>query len=150
MDLFRQMIDAATIEFLGDGCRDRSVYWTHDRRVATLLRNINREPSADNQGSAISTQSQSTGHAIGESDILPPVLRQNVKDIGTNIETRDNQTSRSIQGKLDPFSRCLNRRNLMPIIAHSIQRIIKKITGKFIIRAAMPYSRRIMTTDDRL
>ena len=96
------------------------VYWTHDRRVATLLRNIHRERSADNQGSTISTQNQPMGHAIGGSDILPPVLRQNVKDIGTNIETRDNQASRSIQGKSDPFSRYLNRRNLMPIIAHSI------------------------------
>ena len=88
------MIDTTTIAFLGDGCRDRSVRWTHDRRVAPLLRNTNREPSADNQGSAISTQNHSAGHAIGELDIMPPGLRQNVKDIGTNIETRDNQASR--------------------------------------------------------
>ena len=92
---FCQTIDTTTVAFLGDSCGDRSVRWTHDRRVAPWLRNTNREPSADNQGSANSTQNHLTGHAIGELDISPPGLRQNVKDIGTNIETRDNQASKN-------------------------------------------------------
>ena len=98
---------------------DILVYWTHDRRVATLLCNIHRERSADNQGSTISTQNQPMGHAIGGSDILPPVLRQKAKNIEANIETRDNQVLRVIQGKLDLIIRYLNRRNLMPIITQS-------------------------------
>ena len=89
------MIDAITMAFQGDSSKDRSVRWTHDRRVAPWLRSINRERSADNQASANPTQSHPTGHAIGELDISPPGLRQNMKDTGTNIETRDNQASKN-------------------------------------------------------
>ena len=93
------------------------VYWTHDRRVATLLRIIHRQRSADNQGLTSSTQEHPMEHAIGGSEILPPVLRQKAKNIETNIETRD--ILRDIQGKLDPIIRYLNRRNSMPMIAQS-------------------------------
>ena len=93
------------------------VYWTHDRRVATLLRIIHRQRSADNQGLTSSTQEHPMEHAIGGSEILPPVLRQKAKSIETNIETRD--ILRDIQGKLDPIIRYLNRRNSMPMIAQS-------------------------------
>ena len=87
------------------------VYWTHDRRVATLLRIIHRQRSADNQGLTSSTQEHPMEHAIGGSKILPPVLRQKAKKVETNIEIRD--TLNDTEGELDTTIRYLSRRNLM-------------------------------------
>ena len=87
------------------------VYWTHDRRVATLLRIIHRRRSADNQSLTSSTQEHPMEHAIGGSKILPPVLRQKAKKVETNIEIRD--TLNDTEGELDTTIRYLSRRNLM-------------------------------------
>ena len=94
-------------------------YWNRDIRVASLLRILHRSPSADNQYLTSSKHEHPMKQAIGGSKLWPPVLRQKAKNIETNIETRDNQVLRDIQGKLDPIIRYLNRRNSMPMIAQS-------------------------------
>ena len=103
------------------------VYWTHDRRVASLLRIIHRRRSADNQSLTSSTQEHPMEHAIGGSKILPPVLRQKAKKVETNIEIRD--TLNDIEGELDTTIRYLSTQ--LDAHGRSVQpRVVKKFTGK--------------------